>query len=780
MVSASETQAFAETKSGGWTTSVVNYPTRILTLCLSLIILAAIGLSGHHKDTSFDAFLKPQNPILIAKKKARSYFDIDDAIVVSMAARNGASMFTPDRLEQFRILHNALLNVPGARRNDIISIVSETYMDSDDGDLIVEDILPDGRISTAEADAAWTHVQTMPPFMDMLVSADASALLIVMPVEDPNHSSVTYKTTFNIAQSLSTGDLRVDIAGTAAANARFADLIDLNTATFIPATVIVVIFVTFLALRQWNAMLGPLLVMSGSVAVTLGSMGWLGFHYYMISTALPVVVMAISIADCLHISIKYFDLFKDDPSISSKTAAHRALSATWKPVVLTSLTTIFGFAGLGLSTSTPPLKEFAFFASMGVASACAFSLLIVPSLLVALKVRPKTGRQSGETIATRLDSTLLSTTKAAVRYPIRTIAGAALISSLLLAVGTQVQFNNGVDIQFKKQDEIRVANTFMKQKFAGNGTVDIIISADQENAILSPDALQSIRALQDQVSSVPVINKVTSIVDYISMMHHHLTGADAGKLPTRKNAPVQYMFLYESSSDSNSFQEEIDYQRQNALIRTKLNKDSYLETRDGLTQVHEIIENWNTSNDLNLHAEVTGRTAVTYEWMQILQRNHAFSVISASFFVFLAILFFLRNVVDAVVATLPVICGLTAIYAAMTLFQIPLSPATSMCSAISTGLGVDFGVHLVEQIRRDRMAGKLTQPIALAKYVLVARACFFSAVSLALGLSVVLLSWVPTVQAYGFLIAVGAVSALLGALAITPALSSLTHKPSDA
>ena len=755
---------------------VVNFPRLVLAACIALILIAAIGLSGHHKDPSFDIFLEPDTPVLQAKERAKTYFNIDDAIVVSMATQDNSSMFTAERLTTFQTLHTQLLSIPGVRANDIVSIVSETYMANTNGDLIVENLIPSEVITPEIANAAWQNVQTMPPYMDKLVSRDGSALLISLPVEDPDNSILSYKKTVEIAKALQSEDLRIDVAGTAAANARFANLIDLNTATFTPATTLVAIFITFIALRQFRAMIGPLIVLGGAVLVTLGTMGWLGFHYYMISTALPVVVMAIAIADCLHISLKYFDIFEDHPSITPDRAAMEALMATGKPVILTSLTTIFGFAGLGLSTSIPPLKEFAFFASLGVASACVFSLLVVPASLVIFKVCPKTSRKRPEKKTSLLDTFLSRISQIAFSNPIKSLSTSFLCVAFLLTLGTQVQFNNGIEIQFKNTDEIRRSNAFMKDKFAGNGTVDIVVKSKTEGAILTPSVLQSVQSLQNEIANVSVINKVTSIVDYLSLMHHHLTGETIGLLPGRKDAPAQYMFLYESSGDTNSFQEEIDFLRQNAVIRSNLKKDSYHDTKDGVAEIYQIVEQWNSSNGLNLEAELSGRTVVTYEWMQILQNSHAFSVFSASVFVFIAIWFFFRNVSDAIIATLPVICGLTLIYATMATFNIPLSPATSMCSAISTGLGVDFGVHLIEQLRRYRAENRKFHPSSMDKYVLIARACFYSALSLALGLSVVILSWVPTVQAYGFLIAVGALGALIGALVITPASTALSQK----
>ncbi len=60
----------------------------------------------------------------------------------------------------------------------------------------------------------------------------------------------------------------------------------------------------------------------------------------------------------------------------------------WRPVTLTTLTTIAGFLGLSLASMMPPMKYFGIFAMCGVAVAWLYSITVVPAFLSILKLKP--------------------------------------------------------------------------------------------------------------------------------------------------------------------------------------------------------------------------------------------------------------------------------------------------------------------------------------------------------------------------------------------------------
>jgi hypothetical protein len=254
-------------------------------------------------------------------------------------------------------------------------------------------------------------------------------------------------------------------------------------------------------------------------------------------------------------------------------------------------------------------------------------------------------------------------------------------------------------------------------------------------------------------------------------MHSILTDSPIGSFPSANNAPAQYMFLYESSGDPGDFSEEIDFNYQTALIRTQLTTDRFSDVKDTVSYFHEITHEW--SQETGLQASVSGRVAVNVGWMTLLAESHFTGLGLAILFVFTASLLVFKSIYKALLSLVPIATGVLFTYAAMGALNIDIAPATSMTAAISTGLGVDFAIHLIWGISQAKKRGASTQQAFSGNYVIIARACVFSALALAIALCIVCLSSAPPLQWFGALVAAAALGSLVGAIFIIPALYSL-------
>ena len=753
----------------------VGRPRLSILVCLIFIACSGFGLRWFEKDPSYEAFLSKTHPTVVARDKAKALFDIEDPIIVSLSARDGSTVFSPDRLSALRSLTEAIKSLPGVQGADVKSLATETSINGNQGDLLVDEIVPSGVLTEKEAQMAWTRARAMPPLVDILFSEKGDAFLIVVPVEDPDHAVESYDAIVSLTRETDLSGVDFHVAGVAAMNSRLATMISQDTRRLLPFAVLIVLSVVYLAVRDWRALVGPLIVIVGSAAMAVGAMGWLGAKYYMVTTALPVVIMAISVADSLHISVRYLADRKANPHWSAAEAACNAVSATWLPVTLTSLTTIAGFIGLALGSEIKPIKEFALFAAVGVAAAWFLSLLVIPACLKLLKVPPS----NANAMRGRFDPIGWVTRNVAAstfENPRKSLSVAAITSALLVVIGFGVQFDNGIKILFKSNDPLRSSNEAVNTLFAGTSNLDILVSSPEPFGLITEEAMLALSGLTKQLEPIDHVNKVTSVADYISLMHQHLTTSDPGTLPTEKNAAAQYMLLYESSGDPTDFEQLIDYDYQHALVRAYLDEDTYLGTMNAVESFREIAKQW--SKETGLKAELSGRIAVTNGWMSNLKIGHIKGLAFSIALVFLAALIFLRSFKSALIAIIPVATGVGLIHAVMAISGIYVQTATSMCAAIATGLGVDFGIHLVEALRGNK--GKSISELFSEKgaYAVAARACVFSAAALGLGLSAVILSSAPAVQWYGLLIATGSLGSLIGSLIFVPAAFGLAYQQS--
>jgi predicted RND superfamily exporter protein len=202
--------------------------------------------------------------------------------------------------KEVRVLDNV-------KKNALISILTESAISGDHGDLIVEPIVAKGNLSQQVATQALERLRSMPMMDGLLASKNGDTLTLIVPVNDADHATETYSEILSIAVAHTPENAQVHVSGVASMNWRLGQMVNRDSRLFIPLAVITVLLVIFIALRDWRGLPGPLLIIAGSVAITVGLMGWLDARYYLITTALPVIIMAIAIADSLHISTIFLD-----------------------------------------------------------------------------------------------------------------------------------------------------------------------------------------------------------------------------------------------------------------------------------------------------------------------------------------------------------------------------------------------------------------------------------------------------------------------------------------
>ena len=748
----------------GW----LSRPGWLLIGCFLLAALGMAGITGVVKDSSVDAFVSDDHPAALARDRALDIFGLEDPIVVGLVAQDGGSVFTPQALTALRDIQLAIRLLPNVDKNGLVSVATENSIEGDELELRVDSILEDGPVTEQTAQLAWERVNRMPMMLDLLASRDGSVITLIVPVGDPNHARATYVAIKEAAEAAVPPGVEAHVAGVAAMNARLAFMVDTDTRIFVPAAVVVVLLTLLIALRRPGALLGPLFVIAASAGIAVGVMGWVGGRYYLITTALPVVVMAISVADSLHLITFFLKYRSENHGIDATTAVRAALRDTWLPITLTSITTVAAFVGMSLSTDMIPIREFGFFASAGVGAAWALSLTALPAILILTNLQPRESNNPSK--APAIDSLLRAITQISLRRPISVLAVTIAVVTVMGLFAQDARFDYERKRYFQSDDPVLAADTVLNERLGGLNFLDVVVSSPEEFGLMTPESLAAIASLSEQMSQLPMVNKVSGIHDYIAIMHQSLTGAEAGELPTKERAPGQYMFLYETSGSPDDFKQEINYQHQQALVRAQLTSDRFSTSSETVKKLRSLAETW--SRETGLRAEVGGRVAVNEGWMEQLSSSHFRGLGVAVLFVFISTVIAFRSVPFALFALIPVGTGVLFIYALMGLLAIDIAPATSMVAAISTGLGIDFGVHLISHIRNKRRQGDSLVVATSGSYLHVSRACFYSSISLTAALLVVCLSSAPPLRWFGSLVAVGALGSLIGALFIVPSVMS--------
>ncbi|MEE4278289.1 MAG: outer membrane lipoprotein-sorting protein [Halieaceae bacterium] len=750
-------------------------PRLTVVLSLLVILLCAGGLATIVKDTSVKAFIPPEHPSLVSDALAEEVFGLSDSLAVAIVVTDGGSVFEPARMELVRELTDRIEAMPNVRRERIASLATESSIRGVDGAVEVDPYISRGRIDDADARDAWRRFSAMTPHQDALASADGRAAIIMAELADAKLASDSYEAALAIAEEYRGDGLEIHVAGPGAVSGFLSTYIDRDARKMQPLVFALVLLFIYTAFRRRQAMLGPLLVIAGATGGAMGLMAWMGIPYYAITNALPVVLVAVSVADSIHILTAFYQRRTLHADAPVRELVIEAMVDMWRPITLTTITTIAGFVGISIMSIMPPIIMFGWIAALGVALAWVFSLVSLPNVLVLLDPKPSPAFKSWRhNQPSGIGRALAGIGAFSARNYVVVLSLFALVLVAVAVGASRLHIDRAQVDNFAPDEPIRIADTVINDTFAGSAFLDVIVQADEPEGLLDARRMRKIADLQAYFESLPHVQKTVAITDYLTLLHVAIEELPASAvaervLPDSDDAIAQYLLVYEASGDPTDFEEEIDTEYRTAMIRGVLNEQHFSRNRDTVARLQSYIER--EFSEPGMTAMLTGDVNVSYHWMRSLQRSHFGGVLISLMLVLVTSMLVFRSVSTAIVAVVPVSFTVLMLYAAMASFNIYLEPATSMFAAIAIGVGIDFAIHLIDKLR-EALALHDEDIFRAVDHALplTARACYFNSGALAIGFGVLMTSELALLQRFGALVTLAAVCSYVLALSIVPAL----------
>lgn len=175
-----------------------------------------------------------------------------------------------------------------------------------------------------------------------------------------------------------------------------------------------------------------------------------------------------------------------------------------------------------------------------------------------------------------------------------------------------------------------------------------------------------------------------------------------------------------------------------------------------------------------------GDVAVSQTLIDAIVSTQVASVVGSLVGDFLVTAILGRSLIFGLLCILPSSLAVLLNFAVMGWAGMPLGVATSMFSAMTLGIGVDYAIHLLERHRLLRSQG-LTLPEALIQAVsTTGSSIFVDTLAVCLGFGVMIFSQVPANARLGSLLALSLVSCFLATLFILPAILSFGRQRSTA
>ncbi len=756
---------------------VTTHPRLALVLSLFLLALPLLALPTLQKDVRSDAFLAPDNPALRYKEKIQREFGLNDPIIVAIEDDRPGGVFRVETLQLLRSLTEQIKGLDNINRERVSSLSTERNIRATADEIDIRPFLDPLPQSAAEMAALRNDLAEFPVYLGNLVSEDGKMALIVAELKDESAADETYidLRTLLVATTVPEG-MAIHLAGEGAIAGYLGRYIDSDAMRLNPLAGIIINLTILLAFFRVNPALLSNVIMLASVGVALGTMALFDVAFFVITNALPVILIGISVADAIHVYSEYYSQRARHPQAPVARVVAQTMNRMWRPITLTSITTLCGFLGLYLAAFMPPFKYFGLFAAIGVLAAWIFSLLFLPAAIVLTAPAPgkpflggadEAGGDVFGVLITRIGLACLRHAKMTV-----TLFAAVALAGLWAASQLVVE-EDRIDL-FHPSEPVYQADKAINRHMDGTNVLYIVIETPAAEGLLEPQNLQQIERLQQFAQTLPNVGGAVSIVDYLKQMNRVLSEQRDGSytLPADRETIAQYLFVYSALADPTDFEEEIDYDRQTAIVRVNLTAGSYLSIKPVVQELQHYIDA-NISGDLS--ATLSGRATLNYYWFRDLGASHVAGMLAALALVWLVSSLLFRSFIAGIYTLIPVAGAVLLVYAAMVALGINLGIGSSMFAAVAIGLGVDFAIHTLDRLRSlyAEFAGDEDR-IHRALFRGTGRALLFNFLAIACGFGVLISSNIVSLNQFGSIVVLAVTTSFLASLTLLPALVKLT------
>lgn len=307
----------------------------------------------------------------------------------------------------------------------------------------------------------------------------------------------------------------------------------------IPFVIGVVLVSLYLSFRNFGGVALPMLTVLISTIWTLGIMALLNIQLTMVSTVIPVLLVAVGSAYGIHIISHYYDDLREKNEKITEDEHRQMVLETirkvGKPVLLAGLTTIVGFGSLGTSNIVP-IKEFGIFTAIGVATALLVALTLIPAiLLVRHKNLNYSKNQNND--QNLMDRLILGLYHYFSKKRIRVLA-LALIIILISSYGiSQIVIDNVMIEMFKEDTKIRQSDQFINNNFAGTNILNVLVDGKGKGSLTNPEVLKQMGELENYLTAkYDEVGKVTSVTDFIKRMNKAMNYSEEETTTSRDNS----------------------------------------------------------------------------------------------------------------------------------------------------------------------------------------------------------------------------------------------------
>ena len=532
-------------------------PWIIIAVCVILTGLLGFFVTSLGIDNSIRQFLPQKDASYTRLTQTEDQFGSMIVIGVSLESTKG-TVLTPENIEVVRKISDRVLELPQIEGVDSLTHID--YVCESDGSISASQLIPDTYTGTAEDIAQlegrlaeWSEMYNRVIVNDDNTATQMQITLHSMTPEEKATSKITdaerqqkilEEVRAIVLEEVEGHPLKCKIYGdpVVAESARKFMISDLYA--LIPLVIIVVLLSLFFSFKTLDGTLLPLITVVMSAAWTMGLMALLGITFTLVSSVIPVALIAVGSAYGIHVLTHYYVALDGVEGELTREKYEEVIFAglkeVMKAVLLAGITTIVGFISL-VSSPIEPLHSFAIFTAIGVAIALLLSITFIPALLLCKDFKKvQAGREKMKNLTEKVQRRLERARQLAGGKEMKDASGNTLYNIYHFFCGSRVRLiiftlvicalsyaglrmlkiDTAIVNYFPENCERRQDIKSIDKNFAGTNSLYFTIEGQEKGDLTKPEILKAVDDMQTYLAeNYEGIGKIVSFTTFIKRIN---------------------------------------------------------------------------------------------------------------------------------------------------------------------------------------------------------------------------------------------------------------------
>ena len=719
---------------------LIKYRYLSIGLVLIAVCLLATGLTKLTFNPDLETYFPEGHPAVIRYNEIDDMFIPTDNLIIAVHSNEG-TLFNGDSLKVIEELTKKSWTIPYSVRVD--SLTNYSYVKSVNDDLIVEPFIEEAEKKSIEFfEKRENLVAGEDIIYKSLISEDKKTSVVSIIVdppgpnkEDQNSELINYILGFIEPIKESNENLDIRLLGNPYLDYISPRIVKAEMPVVMPLMLLLIFLIVFLMIRSYVAVLATFVVILMSLIATFGSIGILDNPLNQMVTTIPILIITLALADCIHLFSIYFQ--NRVKGISSKESMEKSLEMNIQPLFLTTISTCIGFLCLNF-IEVAPLRDFGNAVAIGIGFAFIFTIFFIAPIVSFFEVKTASKVTKQTRFSTSVGSFILKNGNKLI-FSITSIS-----FLILLCIPMNELDENPTQMYAEGFTSFSSDTLWLDEKLSVTFPVNFL-ATNEEGQVSDPDFLEILDKFSVWLEEREQVNHVTSLANNMKNLNKSMHGDDPEwkKIPENADLSAQYLFFYEMSLpmglDLNS---SISQDRKSTKISATLKDMSANEFKEFNNEVLGYLRQNNLENMISEPSSF--RVIFTY-MVEAIVNSLLYGLFIGILLITLIIGLFFRSYLLPALSIFPNILPIGMGFGLWGLFVGDVGFMVAVGMGSTLGVIIDFTVHFLSKYELARKEFKKSvEESVIYSFETVGFALIIMTVVLALGFSVLnLVTFIP-------------------------------------